>query len=87
MIKIWEKIKYEFSLLGDVVKTLLTVLFYILIFCIIYKISLPFVKHHLPENITEEDYENISGFVIIGIIWISFIINKLIIFLFKDDTK
>ena len=84
MSKIWKNIKYEFSLLGDVSKIILKVLFYILIFSTIYYIFLPIVKYHLPNDLSLEQYENISGFVIIGIIFLSLIISRFLVRNFKN---
>lgn len=87
MKSIWEKIKFEFSLLNSAAKIVLRVLFYIFILVIIYKITIPFIKYNLPKNLSNKEYENISGFIIIGLVFLSLIVSKYIEEIFKNQRK
>lgn len=83
----FEKVKYEFSLLGGAVKIFLRVLFYGLIFYVSFKIFVPFVRYYLSKDMNIEDYENISGFIIIVIICFSVMIGRFLKSLFKNDSE
>ena len=83
MTKVWKKIKYEISLLGDFAKLILKLLYYILIFLILFKIILPFIKYHMPKNLGITSYESISSFIFIGFAILSYSIGKFFLKLFK----
>ncbi len=86
-MNIFDRIKYEFSLLGDAIKVVFKTLFYVLLLCIIYKIMMPLIKYHLPKDLAIETYENIAGFVIIGLVFFSLIISYYLEKIFKNQKK
>ena len=87
MNSLWKKIKFEFDLLGQSAKVVLKSLFFIFILIIVYKIILPIIKYHLPKDLNIEDYENISGYVIIGLVFVSLIISSFLEDIFKNHKK
>lgn len=82
-MKFIDKIKYEISLLGDFAKLVLTFTYYILIFIILYKIIIPFIKYYLPKSLNAESYESISAVLFIGLGILSYLLGKFFIKLFK----
>lgn len=87
MKSIWKKIKFEFDLLGQSVKVVLKALFFIFILIIVYKITLPIIKYHLPKDLKIEEYENINGFVIIGLVFVTLIISSFFEDIFKNHKN
>jgi hypothetical protein len=86
-MKFINKIKHEISLLGDFAKLILKVAYYIIIFIILYKMILPFIKYHLPKSLDITSYESISAFVLIGLCILSYLIGEFFIKLFKVSKK
>jgi len=87
MNNIWKKIEYEFSLLKVPTKILLRIVICVLILFILFNIFLPLIKYHLPKDFTIEEYENISGFVIIGLVFVTLIISSFFEDIFKNHKK
>ncbi len=87
MNNIWKKIEYEFSLLKEPTKILLRIVICVLILFILYNIFLPLIKYHLPKDFTIEEYENIAGFIFIGLTFFSVVIYKILESIFKNHKK
>ena len=87
MNKIWEKVKYELSLLGDFSIIIIKFIYYILVFVIVYNIVLPFLKFYVPKDLDKENNEALSVIIFLGLILISYYLGNFFLNLFKDDKE
>lgn len=79
----FEKLRYEIELLGTAIKLVLKLVFYVLLFVILYKIVLPFLRYHLAMDLSSEELESVSVFIITMIGILTVIIGRCFINLFK----
>ena len=78
-----KKIKEEFEYLGGFAKLLLKISLYVLLFIILLKLLLPIVKYHVSRDLSLKEYDEIGGFVLILLVFLTLIIGRFLEKIFK----